>query len=158
MKKTARRGRVRLLPYVPEELAERLANVCSASGVTESAFVEGALRQCLDGTSDKALLLRRLDRLGRAVARDHRDLELLSEAFAVFVRMWFAHAPRVREEAKRDARELAETRYKQFVQHVAQEFSGGRRFLDDLPRESIASDAELDSIAADSASRPQHAQ
>ena len=60
---------------------------------------------------------------------DHRDLELLSEAFAMFVRMWFAHAPRIREEAKREARDLAENRYKQFVQHVAQEFSGGRRFL-----------------------------
>jgi hypothetical protein len=150
MKKTARHGRVRLLPYVPEELAERVANVCSASGVTESAFVEGALRQYLDGTGDKALLLRRLDRLGRAVARDHRDLELLSEAFAVFVRTWFAHAPRIREDAKREARDLAENRYKQFVQHVVHEFSGGRRFLDDLPRELVASDAELDAIVATS--------
>jgi len=153
MKKTARRGRVRLLPYVPEELAERVANVCSSSGVTESAFVEGALRQYLDGTSDKALVLRRLDRLGRAVARDHRDLELLSEAFAVFVRMWFAHAPRIREEAKREARELAEVRYKQFVAHVAEEFSGGRRFLEDLPRELVAIDSELESIAAQTATR-----
>src|ERR1700730_9902327 len=100
MKKTARRGRVRLLPYVPEELATRVAHVSSSSGVTESAIVEGALREYLDGTGDKALLLRRLDRLDRSVARDHRDLELLSEAFAVFVRMWFAHTPRVREEAK----------------------------------------------------------
>ena len=72
MKKTARGGRVRLLPYVPAELAERVVSVCASSGVTESAVVEGALRQYLDGTSDKALLLRRLDRLGRAVEQRPR--------------------------------------------------------------------------------------
>jgi hypothetical protein len=146
MKKTARRGRVRLLPYVPVELAERVVHVCSSSGVTESAVVEGALRQYLDGTGDKALLLRRLDRLGRAVERDHRELELLSEAFAVFIRLWFAHTPRVPDDAKSSARLSAESRYKQFVEHVAQQFSGGRRFLDDLPREMIADDAKLDEI------------
>ena len=146
MKKTVRRGRVRLLPYVPAELAERVVGVCASSGVTESAVVEGALRQYLDGTSDKALLLRRLDRLGRAVERDHRDLELLSEAFAVFVRLWFAHTPRVADDAKQGARLSAESRYKQFVEHVAVQFSEGRRFLDDLPRESVANDAELDVV------------
>ena len=31
--------------------------------------------------------------------------------------------------------------------YVAQEFTGGRRFLDDLPREAIADDAELTAMA-----------
>jgi hypothetical protein len=30
---------------------------------------------------------------------------------------------------------------------VTQEFAGGRRFLDDLPREAIADDAELFALA-----------
>jgi len=144
MKKIARRGRVRLLPYVPAELGERLVQVCASSGVTESAVVEAALRQYLDGTSDRTLLFRRLDRLGRAVERDHRDLELLTETFAVFMRLWFAHTPSIPEDGKHAARMTAESRYRQFVQHVAEHFSGGRRFLDDLPREVLSDDAEID--------------
>jgi hypothetical protein len=43
----------------------------------------------------------------------------------------------------------AESRYEQFVRHVAEQFSAGGRFLDDLPRESIADDAELAKMAKD---------
>jgi hypothetical protein len=143
MNKAIRRGRARLVPRVPAELAQRLAEVCASTNATESAVVEAALRQHLDGTSDRTLLFRRLDRIGRAVERIHRDLELLSEAFGVFVQLWFAHTPSVDEGEKKSARRDAESRYKQFLEHVTWRFSGGRRFLDDLPRESIADDAEL---------------
>jgi hypothetical protein len=105
------------------------------------------LRQHLDGTSDRTLLFRRLDRLGRAVERSHRDVELLAEAFAVFVGVWFAHTQSVPEEDKKFARRDAEDRYNKFVEHVGQQYAGGRRFLDDLPRESVADTAELDELA-----------
>jgi hypothetical protein len=152
MNKIVVRGRVRIQPYILAELGERVDDVCASRGVTESAIVEAALRQYLDGTSDKTLLLRRLDRLGRAVERDHRDLEILTETFAVFMRLWFAHTPTIPEDAKQAARMTAEARYRQFVKHVAEQFSGGRRFLDDLPREDLSDDAELDDTAARGAS------
>ena len=110
------------------------------------------VEQYLNGASDMTLVLRRLDRLGRADDRVHRDVELLSASFAVFVRLWFAHTPSLREEAKPAAREDAESRYQQFKDYVAQEFTGGRRFLDDLPREAIADDSELTAIVADTGS------
>jgi hypothetical protein len=147
MSKTVRHPRVRLLPYVEGVLAERLAQFCAASDVTVSAAVVAALRQYLDGTSDAMLVLRRLDRLGRALARNHRDVELLSEGFAVFVRVWFAHTPVIPESGKKSARASAETRYRQFVEHVAEQFSGGRRFLDDLPHEAIGDEGELAAVA-----------
>ena len=148
MTKAVRRGRVRLAPYVEATLAERLEQFCAAAGATESAVVAAAVRQYLDGTSDTALLLRRIDRLGRALARHQRDLELLSEAFGVFVRLWFAHTPNIPEEGKTSARAHAESRYRQFVQHVTEQFSGGRRFIDDLPRELIGDEAGLTSPGA----------
>lgn len=147
-------SRVRVQPYVPTELAKRLEAHCAATGVTESAGVTAALEQWLDGTSDKTLLLRRLDRLGRAIERVHRDEEFLSEAFSVFVRIWFAHTPNVPEDGRRVARASAEGRYGQFVQHVVQQFSGGRRFVDDLPQEPIANDGELDSLRAEPENPP----
>jgi hypothetical protein len=150
--KTIRRGRARLVPRVSAEIAQRLADVCASTKTTESAVVEAALRQHLDGTSDRTLLFRRLDRLGRALERSQRELEILSEAFGVFVQVWLAHTPTLDDDEKRSARRDAESRYRQFVEHVTRRFSGGRRFLDDLPRESIADDAELDAIAANTGS------
>jgi hypothetical protein len=94
------------------------------------------------------LFLRRLDRLGRALARTQRDLELHSEAFAVFVKIWFAHTPSVAPDARKAAQTLAESRYRQFVDYVAQQFTGGRRFIDDLPRECLADEHELSALAA----------
>jgi hypothetical protein len=92
------------------------------------------------------LVLKHLDRLDRADDRMHQDVQLLTASFAVFVRLWFAHNPSLREEAQPAAREDAESRYQAFKDYVAQEFTGGRRFLNELPSEVIANDAELDAI------------
>jgi hypothetical protein len=127
-------------------LSGRVDRFCTAMGVSQSALVKSALGQYLDETKDATLLLRRLDRLGRAEARTQRDLEVLSQAFGVFVRLWLAHTPTVPEESKPGARLNAENRYGRFTQHVADQFSAGRRFLDDLPREVVADDAELTAL------------
>jgi hypothetical protein len=150
MSKTLRRaGRVRVQPYIQPELAERLSAFCAASSATESAVVQAALTQFLDHTGDKTLLMRRLDRLGRSGARTQRDLELLSQAFAFWMRLWFAHTPSIPQDAKAAARMTAETRYRQFVEHLGEQFGGGKRFLDDLPHECVADEAELSAIAQD---------
>lgn len=142
--------RVRVYTRLSAELRDRLSSYCAASSIAERAVFEEAVQQYVDGVGDLALVLCRLDRLGRAGARLHRDVELLSEAFAVFVRLWFAHTPTIPEDGKAAARSTAESRYRLFVEHVGQQFSGARRFLDDLPRESVANDAELDAIAGHS--------
>jgi hypothetical protein len=148
MSKMLRRaGRVRLQPYVPPELAERLSAFCAATSATESGAVQAALGQYLDQTGDMTLLLRRLDRLGRAGERTQRDLELLSQAFAFWLRLWFASVPNLAQDAKASARITAENRYKHFVEHLAEQFAGGKRFLDDLPRESVGDDSELAALA-----------
>ncbi len=133
----------RVWTHLSATLRDRLSSYCAASHITERAVFEAALEQYISGTSDMTLVLRRLDRLGRAADRVHRDVELLSAAFAVFVRLWFAHTPSLCDEVKPAARSDAESRYRQFMDYVAQEFTGGRRFLDDLPREAIADDADL---------------
>jgi hypothetical protein len=138
---------MRLQSYVEPELAQRIDRFCAATGISESALIKSSVSQYLDGTSDMTLMLRRQDRLGRALERVHRDLELLCEGFAVFVRLWFAHTPSIPEDGKRAARASAESRYKLFVEHVAEQYSGGRRFLDDLPREQIADEVELDALS-----------
>ena len=113
---------------------------------------EGAFTEVVDGEDVRAALrggrddFRGLDL--HEVQRLHRDIELLSEAFGTGMRIWFAHAPTIPENAKPAARAIGEARYSRFVEHVAEQFSGGKRFLDDLPREPLANDAELAAAAA----------
>ena len=141
--------RTRIHPYLGPEIYRRFVQHCRGKGETESAVVEAAVRQYLDAVSDHTLVLRRLDRLGRADERTQRDLELLSWAFGLFMQFWFAHTPTIPADARSAARRNAASRYKQFVEHLATEFGRGRRFIDDLPKELLANDRELDAIAAE---------
>ncbi len=146
MSKPAKLLRVRVHARVALDVGQRLASYCAATRTTERAVVEAALRQYLDNTSDMSLLLRRHDRLGRAQARTQRDLEILSQAFATFIRLWFAHTPAVSQDARKAVQASAEGRYRQFVDYVADEFAAGKRFIDDLPQERIADEGELASL------------
>jgi len=127
--------RVRVSARISVSVRDRLTKYSAASGISERAVIENALRQYLEGSSDSALMLRRLDRLQALVGRDHRDLELLSEAFGLYMRAWFlAHSPSVAESKTPHAGEGA---YKAFAQHLGERFSAGHRFVDDLPKESM---------------------
>jgi len=143
---TSRRAQ-RIYPYLRPELRERLAKLCAATRTTESAIVSAALQQYLDGTSDLALTLRRLDRLSVAIDRVLWSLEILSQAFAMFVRVWFAHTPRIPAEARSHARAHADVRYRQFMDRVGEQVSGGKRFVDDIPQERIVDDDELEGVS-----------
>lgn len=58
----AHERRVRIQPYLSRELQVRLRSWAAAEGVTESAAVEAALSEYLDGgRADKELIARRLD-------------------------------------------------------------------------------------------------
>ena len=149
-----RSERVRLQPYVDAPLAKQLAAYSAATGTTTSFVVQAALRQYLDRTDDKMLLLGQLDRLRRACDRTQRDLEIHMEAFAIYVKLWFAHTPHIPDNAKDYARRTAESRFAQFQEYVVEQFQGGRRFVDDLPREVIADEAELSRMASEASAAP----
>jgi hypothetical protein len=131
--------RVRVGTRLSLELRNRLTKYCAASGISERTVIEDALRKYLDGTDDSALILRRFDRVERELARDHRALELLSEAFGRYMRLWLAtHVPSTAEASMAATRSAAEARYKQFAQHLGAQFAQGHRFIDDLPVEPFS--------------------
>ncbi len=88
-------------------------------------------------------------RLRRAWEHTQRDLELQMEAFAIYVKLWFAHTPQIADSAKDYARTTAESRFAEFQEYLVEQYEGGRRFVDDLPREVIADEAELTRMASD---------
>ena len=140
---TTKVRRVRVGTRLSVELRTRLTKYCAASGISERTIIEDALRKYLDASDDTALLLRRFDRVERALARDHRDIEVLSEAFGRYMRLWFlAHKPEGGEAGRAAARAAAETQYKQFAQHLGTQFAQGHRFSHDLPVDARAGEDE----------------
>jgi hypothetical protein len=141
---TSKVRRLRVCARLSAELRARLTKSSAASGISESTIIESALRKYLDIGDDTELLLRRFDRVERELLREHRDLELLSEAFGRYMRLWFtAHAPHTAEGGKATARSAAETQYKQFAQHLGAQFVQGHRFTDDLPVEALAGEEHV---------------
>jgi hypothetical protein len=100
---------VRVRPYLPTELAKSLVRRCVAGRITLSAAVTAAVEQWVDGTSDRMLIMKRPDRLGRAVERSHRDAEVHSKAFSVFMHTWCDES-RHRSDGGRDRPDRRATR------------------------------------------------
>src|SRR5580700_4298933 len=126
-----RRRAERIQPYIAREVRQRLARHCAGLGLTESAVVNEALTQYLDGTSDATLWMRRQDLLDRRVQRLARDLEILSQTVGMFLRIWFAHTPPLPKEARQAASQSGEQRYRLLLERVGLQFTEGKRFADD---------------------------
>ena len=140
-------ARQRIHPYVTRETSQRLSSYAAATHTTVSALVEAALRQYLDGTSDHTVLMRRIDRGTRQLERLHRDLHMLTEAFAIWVRLWYAYIPEVPDEAKPRAQRESARRYHSFVQTVARRLGHGKSLFDDLGMDPLGDDEELENAA-----------
>jgi hypothetical protein len=124
--------RDQIFPYLTPALRKRLRLYASRRGSTESSVVERALVDHLDGdVTDRALILRRLDRQSRGLTTLQRDVELLAQGFGLFVQLWFAHTPRIADDSRAAAEKEALRRYSQFLDHVVSEIAAGRRFARD---------------------------
>jgi len=116
--------RVRVYPRLTLEVRKRLTEYCARKGLTERDIIEEAIRQYLDGTGDSARVQAQLERLALAIDAErerregahrevHRAIEVLSEVFGRFVRLWmFVHAATFERPATQEA---AEAMYKTFA-------------------------------------------
>jgi hypothetical protein len=101
--------------------------------------MESALAPYLDATGDLAVLLRRFDRVDRALAQQHRDEELIADALGGFVRVWMEARAST---AGGRAAALADAQYRNFLEQLARRRAEGHRFRDDLPDGPRAADEE----------------
>jgi hypothetical protein len=156
--------KVRIQPYVSAELAQRLGAYVARRNFTESAVVERALREHLDGISDTALLYQRLDRINRSVQGVDGTLSILVELVNQFVKLWLRNTPPLPAADSHANRLPAEDRYKKLIGRLTAAVSAGRTLLFDLPRDDLdpvaargqepnAASAERPASAAQSATR-----
>ncbi len=153
--------RVRVYTRLSHALRKRLLSYCAATGRSERAVIEDAVDRYLEDPSKDASTSGPLDRLTQAIdddrrqrERQHRELELLSETFGRFLRLWLiVHAPTITQpptpegdEALSRQRATGESLYKRLVAAVAEQFRRGHRFVHDLP--------DVDGSASEHRARP----
>jgi hypothetical protein len=140
--------RVRIYTRLSHALRKHLLAYCAATGRSERAVIEEAVARYLANPAKDPATSGPLERLAQAIdddrrvrERQHRDLELLSESFGLFLRLWSTvHAPTF---APPTTTEAAETRsrqrtagdalFKRIASNVAAQFLRGHRFVHDLP-------------------------
>jgi hypothetical protein len=139
--------RVRIYTRLSHALRKHLLAYCAATGRSERAVIEDAVGRYLANPAKDPSTSGPLDRLAQAIdddrrlrERQHRDLEILSEAFGRFLRVWtIVHAPTFTQPATPEAAEAlsrqrasGEALYKRFAANVADQFLRGHRFVQDL--------------------------
>lgn len=117
--------------YIDRDLSQALETLAAGTRGNKSRLVNDALRDWLGRKGAKEvddLLKPRLDRITREVSGTRRDIDVLMESFALFVRyqlMVTAPLP----EADAAARAVGRDRFEAFVSQVGRQIAGGKRSL-----------------------------
>lgn len=119
-------------------LSRQLDERARSRRVTRTDVVEAALASLLTPDREErieAVMGRRLDRLGRQLDRIEWALDLSNEAFAMFVRSWFANSPQLPDTALRAAQASSKKRWAAFIDALSRRMELGPKLQDELSRE-----------------------
>jgi hypothetical protein len=140
--------RVRVYTRLSLAVRRQLHAYCAATGRSERAVIENAVVRYLANPTKEASSVGSLDRLAQTMDEDRRvrdgqrrDLELLSQAFGQFLRLWaIVHSPTLADLAPSRAseqlskqRRSGEALYKHLLGKVAHQWLRGHRFAHELP-------------------------
>lgn len=132
----------KLSVYLSDNVADRLAQAAKRPGTNKSAIVDTALDRFLNPERDPsgdAALVRRLDRMSQKLDRVDRDLSIMAETVALFVRYYLTITPPLPSGDQDAARALGRERFEMFVVQVGKRIaSGGRLVADVMQRVSIS--------------------
>lgn len=123
--------KVRQNLYIDRDLADALDALVLRRGGNKSRIVNEALRNWLTRRASKEvddLLKLRLDRISRDVASARRDVEVVLEALALFVRYQLTVTAPL-PEADRAALAVGNQRFERFIAQLGRQIAGGKRTL-----------------------------
>lgn len=136
----------KLSAYVSDSVAQRLELAARRPGTNKSAIVDAALDRFLNPERDAsgdAALIRRLDRMSRQLDRADRDLSIMAETIALFVRYYLTITPPLPSGDQDAARALGRERFEVFVAQVGKRVASGRRLVGDVMEQVSTSNPDL---------------
>lgn len=128
----------RLNVYFDPTLAGELESLAARRKVSKSQIVEAALASYLspDGADQReAAIVRRLDRLTRAIERLERDLAISTEALALFVKFWLTTTPPLPDTMREAAQAKGRERYFGFVEALGRRLAKGSTLTKEISEE-----------------------
>ncbi len=130
----------RLNVYFDPSLSADLDALAARRKVSKSQIVEAALAAFLspDGADQReAAIVRRLDRLTRAVERLERDVSIGNEAVALFVKFWLTTTPPMSEDMREAAQASGKDRYGGFVETLGRRLAKGRTLAKEVSEDVV---------------------
>jgi hypothetical protein len=118
--------------YLSDDVAARLALAAKRPGANRSAIADAALDRFLNPERDPhgdAALIRRLDRLTSQLGRLDRDIAIITETIALFVRYYLTITPPLPSGDQDAARALGRERFEMFVAQVGRRVASGGRLV-----------------------------
>ncbi len=128
--------RDRLNLTLPAEMIGRINELAERKRLSRSAIVEAAIASFLSPDAldqREAAFTRRLDRLGRQLARVERDQRITADMLALFVRFWLTITPPLGKDAESAAQIKGRERFDGFIQTLGRQLQKGRSVLQEIP-------------------------
>ena len=127
--------KVPLSIYLESGLARDLDAFAAERNKPRSLIVEASIRAFLtpdDADRREAALVKRLDRIVRALERLDRNDGVAIETVAMFVRYWLTVTPSLPEQTTASARQKGADRYGQFVAALGRRLANGPTLLKEV--------------------------
>jgi hypothetical protein len=137
--------------FLPPDVVRLLEERARRTRTAKSELARAAIASFLspDGAEQlESALAKRLDRQNRQVERLERDLQIVSEALALFIRAWLQATPPLPEAGRAAAESKGRERYEGFLDALGRRLAAGRSLarevLEDHPAAGETSTREGD--------------
>lgn len=133
-----RKTKIQIKPSIDLEMDSYLKSEAKRLNKPYGVLVNDALVQYFDLDSSKnreAILLKRLDQLDRKLEQLNTNLSIFSEAFAIFIKTYFARLSIIPKEQSDVAHLRANDLFNEFLKQVQAASLAGNSLFNDLPKE-----------------------
>lgn len=144
--------------YISRPLASKFDLVAQQRHGSKSAMLEEALRLSLEPQrvpGAEEVLVRRLDELHKVVGTVNRDVAIVTETLALFVRYFLTITPPLPQSEQEPARLLGRERFQVFVAQVGRRLATDHRLVSEVLETIARNNPDLFATTADDA--PLHA-
>jgi hypothetical protein len=124
--------KARLSVYLDTDMMALLTELADRKDQPKSLIAEAAILSFLtpdDSDRREAVVTRRLDLLTRQGERLERDLSIVAETVALFIRFWLTVTPPLPQSAQAAAQATGRERFESFLEALGRRLAKGRSLL-----------------------------
>ncbi len=140
--------------YISRPLASKFDLVAQQRHGSKSAMLEEALRLSLEPQrvpGAEEVLVRRLDEVHKVVGIVNRDVAIVTETLALFVRYFLTITPPLPQSEQEPARLLGRERFQVFVAQVGRRLATDHRLVSEVLETIASNNPDLFATTADDA-------